>query len=679
MKRINPAVLLAGFGLLLTCAIARGNPRDLQWRYSGTTNNLHAVATSGQSFVAVGNGGTILTSTDTITWTFGSSGTGADLYGVAYGNGVYVAVGGSTNATILTSSNGVTWAPQTTTTTNNLKAVTSGGGVFVAVGDQGTILVSSNGVTWTKRPTGLSKTLRGVTYASGGISNPLFITVGDGGSVFTSPDGLAWTVQSSGVLLDLYCVAATQDYAGGGEHSYIAAGAEGIAIWSGGNGTTWTAFAIPSDQDIYAAAGVGAMGNGAVAVDGLAGASGAFLSSDDAISWTAQNSGTTASLRGLTTCNGEFIAVGDGGFIGCGRAFLYRNSGVTTNLNSVAWGNGKFVAAGSAGTLAYSVDGNIWSETNAGTHDYYSVCFGANRFVAVGDRLQVAVSMDGVNWTTNVLQAPPDALLLHGLMQLTSVAYGDGAFIAAGFYPTTSGSPPFVALVFVSTNGTDWQSLGGLPQGVNGYSLGAGAGPNVFLLSGTSLFSSTDGNTWTARVAGSYYPMVFTGTEFLALGGSTVVTSMDATNWSLVTVNGTAPTAGLCFGNGDFLSVGVAGGIRCFSESTDGTNWVAGVFSSASAPNAVAYGNGSYVVVGAGGLIMHSAPDRVPAVLQISPGNQAVNLTINSAPGQSIRLQTSTDLINWTGGTSMVPSSAATQLTLFPTSNIPEFFRTIGP
>jgi len=78
----------------------------------------------GQSFVSVGNSGTILTSSDGITWTEKTSGTPIDLYGV-----------------------------------------TSGNGLFVTVGESGTILTSPDGNSWTKRTSGISKYLRGVTYS----------------------------------------------------------------------------------------------------------------------------------------------------------------------------------------------------------------------------------------------------------------------------------------------------------------------------------------------------------------------------------------------------------------------------------------------------------------------------------------------------------------------------------
>jgi hypothetical protein len=82
-----------------------------------------------------------------VTWTQRTSGTGNDLIGVAYGNGLFVAVGD--DGTILTSPDGVSWTQRTSGTGNLLEGVTYGNGLFVAVGKDGTILTSPDGVSWT--------------------------------------------------------------------------------------------------------------------------------------------------------------------------------------------------------------------------------------------------------------------------------------------------------------------------------------------------------------------------------------------------------------------------------------------------------------------------------------------------------------------------------------------------
>jgi len=75
----------------------------------------------GQSFVSVGNSGTILTSSDGILWTKRTSGKWEYLSGVTYGNSTFVTVGFS--GTILTSPDGTTWTSRTSGTTNNLEDI----------------------------------------------------------------------------------------------------------------------------------------------------------------------------------------------------------------------------------------------------------------------------------------------------------------------------------------------------------------------------------------------------------------------------------------------------------------------------------------------------------------------------------------------------------------------------
>jgi hypothetical protein len=109
-------------------------------------NSLYAVTYGNNTFVAVGSGGTILTSPDGVTWTARTSGTYNPLSSVTYGNGTFVAVGGSPyysgSGTILTSPDGANWTAQTSSTSIPLYGVTYGNNTFVAVGDRGAILTS---------------------------------------------------------------------------------------------------------------------------------------------------------------------------------------------------------------------------------------------------------------------------------------------------------------------------------------------------------------------------------------------------------------------------------------------------------------------------------------------------------------------------------------------------------
>ena len=127
---------------------------------SFTANGLNSVASSPTQIVVVGENATVWYSTNGSNWTQGTI-TGlthtATLTGVAYGNGIFVAVGSKVDTDsidpgfIITSVNGITWVERSSRfiTTQNLHNVSFADGFFYAVGDNDTILRTSNGVNWT--------------------------------------------------------------------------------------------------------------------------------------------------------------------------------------------------------------------------------------------------------------------------------------------------------------------------------------------------------------------------------------------------------------------------------------------------------------------------------------------------------------------------------------------------
>jgi hypothetical protein len=103
--------------------------------------------------LAVGAGGTILTSGDGLTWTAQKSGTSADLKGVGSKTSVtnnvtsyqFIVVGA--NGTILSSPDAVAWTAQSANTQANFNALSSTN-QFLAVGSGGTVVTSLDGITW---------------------------------------------------------------------------------------------------------------------------------------------------------------------------------------------------------------------------------------------------------------------------------------------------------------------------------------------------------------------------------------------------------------------------------------------------------------------------------------------------------------------------------------------------
>jgi hypothetical protein len=170
-----------------------------------TTQNLHSITHNGGTFIAVGDAATILSTTDGITWTAHpiTTVTTNKLNGVTHGN-YYVAVGDS--GTIITSADGSNWATHTLTpaVTNNLRQVAYYGSIIVAVGDIGTIVTSiDNGATWTEQTQGTAN-LVGIAVESqvvenavadpklGYISTAQFVAVDSSGATYTSQNGIDW-------------------------------------------------------------------------------------------------------------------------------------------------------------------------------------------------------------------------------------------------------------------------------------------------------------------------------------------------------------------------------------------------------------------------------------------------------------------------------------------------------
>jgi len=154
----------------------------------GFTANLSAVTYSSQ-FVALGADGSILSSSDGLTWTLATGTVPSGMNSIAFGLGLYVTVGNGGN--IFTSPDLVTWIQATSNTSGDLYSVSFLNGGFVATGANGTLLTSTNGSSWTAPVSNTANALRGAAFRA--TPTALYVVVGDAGTVVTSPDGTNWT------------------------------------------------------------------------------------------------------------------------------------------------------------------------------------------------------------------------------------------------------------------------------------------------------------------------------------------------------------------------------------------------------------------------------------------------------------------------------------------------------
>src|SRR5579859_1955933 len=106
--------IVAGLFFVSAASAVAADPfAGLNARFSPTTQNLRAVAFANGTYVAVGDGGTILTSTDSVSWVPRVAGTTNGLKNVTYGTNGFVAVSDSPPGLpgkILISADGMLWS-----------------------------------------------------------------------------------------------------------------------------------------------------------------------------------------------------------------------------------------------------------------------------------------------------------------------------------------------------------------------------------------------------------------------------------------------------------------------------------------------------------------------------------------------------------------------------------------
>jgi len=517
------------------------SPDGLVWtaRHSGTSTQLKGVAYGNGLFVAVGTtrvdpdtlvpAGAIYTSGDGINWTSRLQtlplNTALDLLDVGFGSdgitNVFVAVG--QGGYLLTSAdNGTTWLLNGAAPINPAAALPGGIGTFdflavhfaadtfVAAGASGQVFTSGlTAQSWAQHDILSFADLHGIGYG-----NSRFLAVGTAGEIWSSADGSAWTQETSGLENTQLSINGITT-AGTG---FLAVGDDGHLLTSA-NGTAWTlaapqaATVTPLRDIIYA--------NGAYTAVGGNGQGGnaAVLTSLNGIAWqSVPMSPTSNTLRGIAFGNGVLAAVGDSGFdltgdpasrpeiltsTDNGASWVKRIPATTPatslNLHGIAYGAGLFVAVGDwdidtlDAVILTSSDGVAWTRrANPSPDTLRRVIYGNGSFIAVGGAGTVLTSADGIGWTDHSIPFGPE---------FSGVAAGAGLVAAVGSNSTT---------VYRSANGgATWTNTPHTPAALpTGVLRGIAYADGVFVAVAESgfIFSSADAAVWTTRAGADIFP-----------------------------------------------------------------------------------------------------------------------------------------------------------------------------
>lgn len=396
-----------------------GGPFSYEWVPGVTEEDLLSGASrpsSPSASVLVGSGGVILRSTDLQrrNWSVVASGTTQTLRQVHYHaglGGLFIAVGDG--GTILTSADGAAWTVRKSGTTRRLVGVQE----LLVAAEDGTLLSSADAVAWTvlgRLPAAqkLVGMRGGSAYGERGLL--IDVSVGTGGGAAHRVNKLPGSAGSF--------TAGTH-----GNGRFVLVGTEGAAVST--DGRQWTA--RPSGlalQDLVFQGAVFravAFGNGRFVAVGDQGRVGV---SNDGLTWqTLQAGPANRTLRAVAFGNGRFAAAGDQGVVlvsSDGLNWTDKSVGGTRQVTALAWSDGRFVGAGT-GYLHSPDNGDTWTTGGMSGSPYHGMAAGAGRFVAVGDGGSISVTTNGVNWTVTTV-SPPDAGVSRS--PLDSVVYVNGEF-----------------------------------------------------------------------------------------------------------------------------------------------------------------------------------------------------------------------------------------------------------
>ncbi len=521
------------------------------WRFPHPQGNiLEGVTYGAGQFIAVGDNGTIITSTDGFHWSNQVSGTSVCLRGVAYTNGEYAAVGD--NGVILISTNGGNWSQVPAITTNRLRAISSGFfGTqsapvmqFLAAGDSGTVVASDNGTNWYQVSSGTSNNLYGVTwrYAT------YYTVVGTDGTVLKINNAHIRQIASTnvGTTGNLYAVATD------GNLAYVAGGDL--------NGTLFTS-SFGTNEILYSDVSGYVWGN----IDWL---NGVGESPPYQTLWYLSE---YFIITGMTCGAAGFVAVGYTGYDleYHPAVVLTAPDGVTwtelpssiceDGLNAVAYGNGMYVGVGDFGSIAVSTNATNWTEVLPDRRGFI-VAMACNSNLCIVTAANIYYSWRYPDFSVLVSTNASDWVVpAYAPTSLSDLACSSAIFVGV------SGTA-----ICTTTNGYNWQTNSVTTNSLHGVKHANG----LFFAVGDNgaIYSSGDGLNWTnvsLTNAGSFYAMDY-GNGVYVCAGNIAATSLDGVAWSLAPSNSPEPICKIAYGDGLFVGASYSGVIL---TSSNGLNW----------------------------------------------------------------------------------------------------------
>ncbi|MFZ4765926.1 MAG: PKD domain-containing protein, partial [Roseimicrobium sp.] len=614
-------------------------------------------------FLAVGDGGTVLSSTDGVTWTLTSVPAAPDFRLVSWDGSTWISVAyhtGNARAEIVwTSLDGVTWAQH-----GNLGVgthqVLGHNGVMYALGWYAGVMYSTDhGLTW--QDATMPGTSRWTTNRMAIATDGTFFATGqamdESGSpvaLLVSTDGLSWSrstdnggntavANANGIVFGFGKFLTVEN--GGitrSSNSFYPTNAAPVPAFTSNPATGAarqvvafgaTATDANSDTLVYA----WDFGTQFPILDGASIAPTFAFGGSYAVTLRVSDE-----RGGLATLN-HAVTITDPA-----RTFTQRTSGTMNDLHAIAANTNVAVAVGgSDGDILTSTDGVTWTARTlpdwGGNITFHSATRDGSKFIIVGQDYNftapagwqgvIYTSPNGTTWTRRYGGGTERA---NDLQAVASDGAGAVAVGSSGTVLTSADgltwSPVTVSGIAPNLSGAAWN---GSVYTIVGYSGGNGT---------TSVFTSTNRSSWVNRSAGAgvaswqdLRKIAWLNDRFVSSGWySKLRTSSDNGQTFTTTRTRTEENPAMAFGDGIYFTAGQdrdASSADVDVLSLDGGTWYSFAAPTTSNRNGAVFFKHTFITVGDGGSIWQSG-DTTPVATGFAAW-QATNFPGGGAASQA--------------------------------------------
>jgi hypothetical protein len=454
-------------------------------------------------------------------WTSRTLPTATILYDITYGNSTYVAVG--EGGRIFTSTDASTWTSQTSGTSEQLVSVEwdASLSLFICVGVT-TIRTSSTGTTWSAAtiPSGLGTRSSNIQVPGScalltKLNGTWFTTLGSSDHILTSTDGTTWVAPLIGGALSSTSVVIAGSTAVATTNSLfklntlmVACPAAGGLMIAPLSTNSWTAVVTPA-TGIFRAVSYGAglyvaVGNGGI-----------IYTSSDGITWTSRTSGTATDLTGIEWSGSEFIAISSTVAIRSTNGTTWASAG-SNGGTYMCYSGDKFIVLSSNTTLRTSPTGVDWI-TNTITDLNNMRPFSAGAVIFGGSTGNAWIVTQNGNRIIGTNSVVDSATEINGTLYLTSNSVPGYWLVNGNNYTISSSTASAISDTTGNASAGHGYSITSFQSGRSGIKVGS----NTYVISIGS-----------SNVGASYGMSIFMGESSRLLGSAAVAFYNGANIWS---------------------------------------------------------------------------------------------------------------------------------------------------